>query len=169
MPPTRRQRKTPPAAGETTVAVVSPVRSGPILETEQARPEVIRLLAGGGTNRAIARQFGCNPASVGEFKFRHKEEIDRLREQLRAVAVEETGLWIADKVRRVEVLQDQADQLLTALDTATVDTMTELTNTLVRVLHEAAEQLGQLPSRPTVQLTQQIINYRFTGVDMGAL
>lgn len=139
------------------------------LETETARPEAIRMLAAGSTNRSVARLFGAHPSSVNEFKIRHAVEIEKLRDQLRAAAEEQDHLWIASKVQRVGVLQDRAEELMAAAETAGVESLPELTRTLVAVLHEVAEQLGQLPARPTVNVSQTVVNYTITGVDLEAL
>lgn len=173
--PAAHQRKSPPAAPPGGPAPEGARRAGvekapPThkLETDENRAEVIRLLAGGTTQRAIAQRFGCRPSSVGEFRNRHIGEINRLRGELQDAARAEDQLWIAHRIDRLGVLQDQLEELLEAVDNTGSEELPELTRTIVTVLHEAAEQLGQLPAR-SVQVANTIVNYRLGGVDLEQL
>jgi transposase-like protein len=141
----------------------------PVLtRTPEQRREVVRLVAGGGSNREIAARFDCAPSSVAHFRSRHAEEIQALRAKLAAAADAQENLWISHRLDRLGVLQDSAEQLIEAAETASESALPEITRTLVSVLHEAAEQLGQLPARTTINSTT-VVNYRIEGVDLEAL
>jgi hypothetical protein len=138
------------------------------LDTPTNRPKVIRALADGKTNRALADEYGCVPSAVSSFRARHGRSIAKLREELADAAAAEDGLWIASRLDRLGVLQDAVERLLEVADTADASALPELIRTKISALHEAAEQLGQLPSRMSAVSTT-VVNYRFDGVDLEAL
>lgn len=142
--------------------------------TPETFAEVVNMLASGMYPvPAIAKQYGVTRAAVYMFRTRHKREIDARRAELGDRFAEITGLWIASKEERIQALQDAAERierLLSATDEAEADTsyVAELTRTLAGIMHEVAEQLGQLPTRVQVQTTT-VINYEVVGVDMSAI
>lgn len=169
----RDQPRQPPAhATDTGETSAGPSEKSPprrVLEiSTKRRRDVIRALADGATNRAIAEKYGCNPSSVSAFRARHGRSIAALREDAEAAADAEDGLWIASRVDRLGVLQDAVERLLEVADRCDDDALPELVRTSISALHEAAEQLGQLPSRTMVASTT-VVNYRFDGVDLDAL
>lgn len=168
----RQPKDVPPAA-------VPPTGRAPARKVDQKPPvhrltsirgtsDACRRLAEGETNRAVAAAYGLQPSSVAKFKARNGAKIQALRAQLEKRAAEDDGLWIARRADRLAFLQDCCERLTVAIDAADDDALPELVRTSISALHEAAEQLGQLPSRTTVAATT-IVNYRFHGVDLEAL
>lgn len=129
--------------------------------------KVIRMLAEGRRVIDIAAEYGCDHSSVSRFKARNMVDVQRLQAQLEGAARDADGLWIADKLARVAVLQDQAERLQAQIDAAG-EPVPELERTLTSTLHEVAEQLGQLPAR-TVVASSTVVNYVFNGVELDAL
>lgn len=156
----------------------------------------------------VARKFEVTQQAVSLFADRHADAIDEKRRHLED---EYYGLWIADKRRRVAVLQQQAegaeDLMAMAMELAreaarrgvTVGEMLEgaeggegaagadlvkleteqdklaagaMTNYLKlqksqrEAMRNVAEELAQLPNRPTVSIQTERIEHVYVGVDM---
>ncbi len=129
---------------------------------------VIRRLADGDKIVDIAKDYGlADHSQVSRFRARHLARINAVRAELEQEAADRTGLWVADKVKRVAVLQDQAERILAQIEDAD-GPAPELERTLTATLHEVAEQLGQLPARTVVAATT-VVNYTFHGVELDKL
>jgi len=172
-PPRKDQRRTPPAATPLSGAppAAPEIHDGNTrkLETGPERvAEVRRKLAAGATNRMIAEEYDCNMSTVSGFRARHGAKIAQLRAELVEAAQAEDGLWIAHRVDRLGALQDMVERVIVVAAECGNDQLPEMVRTAIAGLHEAAEQLGQLPSRTQVNVGTQV-NYRLEGVDMEAL
>jgi hypothetical protein len=138
------------------------------LERAHIRDELVRLLAAGEIPRAkLAKRFGVAGSSVTEFAQRHVADIDRVRDKL---TDEFAGLWIAEKRARLVHLQDQVDRVLDLVEDpgeaarANVG-MAEIERVVQTALRNAAEELGQLPSRHTVQHEGGVsVRYELVGI-----
>ena len=108
------------------------------------RRELQRLLADGTEKRvALARRFGVSAAYITKFAKQYAREIDDIKRDLND---EFAGLWIASKVNRVLAYQADYAAALTS-DKATHH---EWIKCRALILHQVAEELGQLPPRTTV-------------------
>lgn len=171
-PRARRQPQTAPGAAPDTGAARARTRTQkapkPVLASIQATADACRMLAGGATNRTVAEHFDMDPSTVSKFRARNGAKIAELRQKLADAAAAEDGLWIASRIDRLGVLQDAVEQLFEVADRCADDALPELVRTTITALHEAAEQLGQLPSR-TVVASTTVVNYRFDGVELDQL
>lgn len=144
----------------------------------QATPEIVAevvdaLALGVTTPAQLSKQYGVTREAVYDFRKRHDAAIRARRAELGTAFAEATGLWIADREARMQELQTAAQRIIGLLENADAadadkSMVPELTRTLAGLLHEAAEQLGQLPQRLQVQVNQ-VINYTVHGVDMSKL
>lgn len=108
------------------------------------RRDLQRALADGTETRAaLARRFGVSGAYVTQFARQHAREIDDIKRDLDN---EFAGLWIASKVNRV--IAYQADFARTLTDAKA--SHHEWVKARAQILHQVAEELGQLPPRATV-------------------
>jgi len=155
-----------------------------------------QLAEGKITRTRLAEMYGVSIPSISSFAKKHAERIEALRQDAsRAVA----EIWIADKAARLTVLRDVIESLAAAAPRrGLVDRVTDLPwesegvdpielrdqvlreitedlpdekliKRLMEALKQAAEELGQLPTRMTVQTTGSTVNYNIEGVDMDAL
>ena len=195
----------------TTDIVRRPVGGGPgPLERPWNRVRVIADLAEGAMTQAeIGAKYGVTQGAVSQFLDRNRDEIESKRRHLND---QFHGLWIADKVARVGVLQQQAEgaEVLMAMalelvkeaarrgvrvgellegaegdgdgaagsDLVKLETEqdkvanTALTNYLKlqksqrEAMRNVAEELAQLPNRPTVQIQTERIEHVYVGIDM---
>lgn len=138
------------------------------LTAPEVAAELRRRLAAGETHQSLADHYGVDRSSITAFKIRNAATITQLRAQLQDAAAQVDGLWITGRVDRLALIQDVAERTLRELEDADVDRVPELTRTFLAAVHEAAEQLGQLPSRTQVNV-QTVVNYRFDGVDLEQL
>jgi hypothetical protein len=107
-----------------------------------------RALATGEKRRAqIAREFGVSAAYVTKFAKQYAFEIDQLKA---AINDQFAGLWIADKENRILALQAEYGRALSSTKTRDHH---EWIKARLQILHQAAEELGQLPPRTTVVVT----------------
>lgn len=141
--------------------------------TPETTAEVIDSLALGVTTPAeLSKRYGVTRAAVYDFRKRHDAAIRARRAELGSAFAEATGLWIADREARIQELQTAAERVIGLLQKADAaddpSYVAELSRTLSGLLHEAAEQLGQLPQRLAVQVNQ-LITYEVHGVDMSKL
>jgi hypothetical protein len=136
------------------------------LERAQVRIPLIQMLAVGTTSQVeLAARYGVTQGAISKFGTRHAAEIQSVREgvEMKVVAL---GLWIADKVTRVGVLQDDAERIDSWLDLITEDGPAAPDAALLRVKHAAlravAEELGQLTQKIDATTT---VRYELVGVD----
>ena len=114
------------------------------------------LAAGEVTRAALARKYGISRAAVTQFAKRHRAEIDAIKAQLDD---QFAGLWIARKENRLA--QYQADY--EASEQHDKSEHFEWIRVRTQIMHQAAEELGQLPPRAT--LTIMPVVHVLEGVD----
>lgn len=137
------------------------------------------MLLAGGSERQVAEFFGASPRGVVLFKQRHIGQLQAVK----AEAVEQVKhLWITDKVRRLEVLQEVTEMTLTELRefgitvveeietegviTRTRDYRGTMTRELRGLLKDAAIEEGQIvPAAPSKGgLTREVIIREYQGI-----
>jgi hypothetical protein len=111
------------------------------------------------TQNQLAEEYGVSKAAISMFKTRNLTAIERKRENL---ADEYCDLWIASKRNRLAELQAAAEKLAERPDARSAEV-------LAKLLKDAAEELGDLPTRPGVQINQASVTYRIEGVELGDL
>lgn len=125
------------------------------------RREIQRALADGTEKRAaIARRFGVTAGYITQFAKQYAREIDDIRRDLDN---EFAGLWIASKVNRV--IAYQADYARTLADPKS--THHEWVKARAQILHQVAEEMGQLPPRATLTIIP--VKHVVEGVDLEVL
>ncbi|MEU1554326.1 hypothetical protein ABZ517_16605 [Streptomyces scabiei] len=96
------------------------------------------------TQQQLADEYGVAKSSITEFKQRH---VDHIREVAQNLEDEFAGLWIAQKIDRLAEMQDMYED--TTLTPRQIETR-------LAALRHAAEELGQIPNRTTINLTQPV-------------
>lgn len=125
------------------------------------RREIQRALADGTEKRsAIARRFGVTAGYITQFAKQYAREIDDIKRDLDN---EFAGLWIASKVNRVIAYQN--DFAKTLLDPKA--SHHEWVKARAQILHQVAEELGQLPPRATLTIIP--VTHVVEGVDLEVL
>lgn len=147
----------------------NPTNSGryPLLRGH-TRWQVIRDLAAGMSLSETAEKYGVHRDSIINFKRAHMPDIEDLRKQ---VANESNGLWIASQFNRLAEYQQAFEDVDTAvaqiiefggnLGAAEMAFIKEKRG----ILRQAAEELGQLPSRNQVNVQGASVTYSFPGVN----
>lgn len=151
------------------------------------RMELLHGLVRGENTMALSRRLGIDRSAVTKFRKREAAAIEALSSEL---ANEFTGLWIVEKRNRIAEYQRDVEQINDLLaDSAAIraeyefddddevsavkitDTgATALMRTKARILRNVSEEMGQLPSRATVQVIQPVqVAYHVSGVDLGRL
>lgn len=139
------------------------------------RAIMVQLATGNKTQAAIAREYGCAESSLTEFKQRHADEIEAIREN----AMDEfTGIAIAQKAARLEAYEDILKKCMTPTPKMAGkeyvhdpskgnELVYEIdANAAVKVLRQVAEELGHLPSRIVLAGGLEVkTNYTLNGVD----
>jgi len=150
--------------------------------------EIIRLLAAEEISRSeIARRYDVSPAAVTLFAQRNEEEIAAVRADMNDAFA---GILIANKANRLEAYQELYEVATTPAPKlaangkvvqdiivdpetgeASVGTVMEVdVRAAAQVLKQAAEEMGQLPTRLQVQGGLDVTtNYRIEGVDPEAM
>lgn len=104
------------------------------------------------TQRELAALYDCAPSAIAQFKERHLPAILETRENL---GNEFAGLWIAQKLDRLaEMIELYEDTSLSSRDR----------ETKLAVLRHAAEELGQIPNKTTLDITAEV-KVRIEGLD----
>lgn len=104
------------------------------------------------TQQELAALYGCAQSSISEFKDRNMPAILEARLDL---GNEFTGLWIAQKLDRLAELEAMyEDGTISARDR----------ETKAMLLRHAAEELGQIPNKSTLDVTMDV-RVRIEGVD----
>jgi hypothetical protein len=154
----------------------------------RTRIALIRDLAEGKmTQRRLAAKYDCTQGGIAEFKARHKEEIEYLKDNLEDRMF---GLWIADKTARVAEYQADVEMIGAQLESAlagrlavsttdadgntTWERMEDLSDVIARYLrgkHRAlrsvAEERGELPSRLALHFEDSPqVHHVVVGVDV---
>lgn len=136
------------------------VRRSYPLERAWVRNKLIRELAEEKVTQVeLAERYGVTPVSIGNFKKRHWTEITDVRDDLDN---QFAGLWIAKKEARLAEYQDDVDRIGETLNH-------ELLKAKQIALRSAAEEMGQLPSRFSMQVNTAPVTYKINGVDLEKL
>lgn len=100
---------------------------------------IAELARGEKTQRVLATENGVTQSSIAEFRQRHADEIDEARSHL---SEEFEGLWIAQKLSRLVEMEELYTGGLSNRER----------ETRLAVLRAAAEELGQIPNRTTIDM-----------------
>jgi hypothetical protein len=167
-------RRVPPGAaplsGHTQIGNGVPRRPvGHVLTDPDTHAELVDALARGDESCGqLAARHGVTRSAIYLFRGRHAAAIDQRRDELGSRLADLTNLWLADKHARLRELEDIYDRIGGLFAVADLDTAPELARTMLSILHEAAEQLGQLPTRVQVQ-QNVVVRYELPGVDTDKL
>ncbi len=146
------------APEKTVEETAKPVRGH--LEKAPIKHRLIRDLALGELNGIeLAAKYHCSRPAISIFKRRHGIEIDQVRE---GILDEYSGVWVAKKVDRLRAYQDKAEQMLDGRSPRNAEV-------LVTILKAVAEELGDLPTRSQVNVTNQSVTYQVVGIDPDSL
>jgi hypothetical protein len=130
------------------------------LENGWAKAKLIRELAiAEKPQTQLAEEYGVGQSAIAMFKKRHMTEIEVARDNL---ADEFADLWIASKRNRLAEYQKAAEKLAEKPDARSAEV-------LAKLLKDVAEELGDLPTRPGVQINQANVTYQIEGVDLDNL
>lgn len=147
-----------PMQGSADLEVKAPTRK-PVkgaLERGWVSHRLIREIAlGDKTGKELAEQYGVSDTSISNFKKRHAMEIEEVRNNL---ADEYAGLWVAKKLGRISEYQKAAEKMIGNNSPRNAEV-------LVTILKAVAEELGQLPARTQVNITNEVTTYEIVGID----
>lgn len=125
------------------------------LERGWVKHRLIRELAlGERKNVELAAQYGVSPTSISNFKRRYGLEIEEVRN---ALADEYAGVWVAQKLARIQEYQQAAEKMASGSSPRNAEV-------LVTILKAVAEELGQLPARTNVQVNNETTVYQVVGI-----
>ena len=108
------------------------------------------------TGTELAEQYGVSPTSISLFKRRHALEIEEVRNNL---ADEYAGVWVAQKLNRIREYQAAAEKMAEGKSPRNAEV-------LVTILKAVAEELGQLPARTQVNISNETVTYEIVGVSV---
>jgi len=127
------------------------------LERGWVKHRLIRDFAlGEKTGIQLSEQYGVSRNSITEFKKRHSMEIEEVRNNL---ADEYAGVWVAQKLDRIREYQVAAEKMASGNSARSQEV-------LVNILKAVSEELGQLPARTQVNVSNQNVTYEIVGVDV---
>lgn len=140
------------------------------------RRQIVRELAlGEMTQQALADKYGVVQSAIAAFKQRHADEIEAVRQN---ADDEFAGILIAQKAARLASLAEIHEKAMqptpkitnkgtVAIDPRDGEIIQEFDGRLAaQVLKQAAEEMGQLPTRLEVKGDMQTTTtYRIEGVD----
>jgi len=127
------------------------------LERGWVKHRLIRDMAlGEKTQRALAAQYGVSQTSISAFKKRYILEIEEVRNNL---ADEYAGVWVAQKMARIQEYQQAAEKMASGTSPRNAEV-------LVSILKAVAEELGQLPARTQVNVSSEQTVYQVVGVSV---
>lgn len=134
------------------------------LEKPWNRAKLIRQLATNAkTQTALAKDYGVAQPTIATFKKRHKTEIEEVQNALADQVIEPyADLWIADKRNRLSALQELAEKLEELKVTARNAEVT------IKIFREVADQLGDIPSKSTVDVNTNV-KYEIVGINVDNL
>lgn len=154
------QRSTELAIVDEQGATVVVKRTRRNLEMPWNKSKLIAELAmGQKSQQQLAVDYGCTRSAIAMFKQRHLSAIEERAEQTTDDFVD---LWIADKRGRLATLQQAAEKLAEKPDARSAEV-------LAKLLKDAAEELGDLPTRAGVQVALGVVKYEVAGIDLSAL
>lgn len=144
-----------------------------------------RVAQGDASDRELGRQLGVNKSSITKFRNRNQAEIEDVRLEL---ADRLDSLWVADKVNRLAEIQQDIEDLNTLisktfdppepgpldpgpeLEPGIPDSVVGWIRAKQVALRNAAEELGQIPNRVTMNMAGGVqVSYRIEGVDLDAV
>jgi hypothetical protein len=127
------------------------------LERGWVKHRLIRDFAlGEKSGRELAEQYGCSVTSISAFKKRHSMEIEEVRNNL---ADQYAGVWVAKKIERIREYQNAAEKMASGHSPRNQEV-------LVSILKAVAEELGDLPARTQVNISQENVTYEIVGVSV---
>lgn len=127
------------------------------LERGWVKHRLIRDFAlGEKTGAELAAQYGVSQTSISAFKKRHAFEIEEVRNNL---ADEYAGVWVAQKLARIQEYQQAAEKMALGNSPRNAEV-------LVTILKAVAEELGQLPARTQVNISNENVTYEIVGVSV---
>lgn len=127
------------------------------LERGWVKHRLVRDFAlGEKTGAQLAEQYGVSQTSISAFKKRHSLEIEEVRNNL---ADEYAGVWVANKLARIQEYQQAAEKMASGHSPRNAEV-------LVTILKAVAEELGQLPARTNINVSQENVTYEIVGVSV---
>ena len=125
------------------------------LERGWVKHRLIRDFAlGEKTQKELAAQYGVSQTSISQFKRRHALEVEEVRNNL---ADEYAGVWVAQKLARIQEYQQAAEKMASGTSPRNAEV-------LVTILKAVAEELGQLPARTQVNVSNETTVYQVVGI-----
>lgn len=112
---------------------------------------ITELARGEKSQSQLAAENGVAQSSISEFRSRHLDEIEEAQQHLED---EFNGVWIAQKLNRLIEQQALYED----------DVPSRERETRLAVLRAAAEELGQIPNRTTINL-EQPVRVEITGLE----
>lgn len=127
------------------------------LERGWVKHRLIRDFAlGEHTGRDLAVIYGCSVTSISQFKKRYALEIEEVRNNL---ADQYAGVWVARKMDRIREYQQAAEKMASGSSPRNAEV-------LVSILKAVAEELGDLPARTQVNISQENTVYEIVGLSV---
>lgn len=127
------------------------------LERGWVKHRLVRDFALGEKNqKELAQIYGVSQTSISQFKRRHALEIEEVRNNL---ADQYAGVWVAKKIERIREYQNAAEKMASG-DSARSQEV------LVSILKAVAEELGDLPARTQVNISNENVTYEIVGVSV---
>jgi hypothetical protein len=139
------------------------------------RAIMVQLATGNKTQAQISREYACSEVAISQFKKRHADEIEAIRENH---LDQFTGIAIAQKAARLQAYEEILEKCLTPTPKMTGkeyvhdpkngnELVYEIdANAAIKVLRGVAEELGHLPSRIVLAGGLEVkTNYTLNGVD----
>jgi predicted transcriptional regulator len=110
----------------------------------------------------LAEEYGVTQGAISQFATRHASEVAEVKADIEN---EFAGLWIADKKQRIAEYAAEIE-LIDEARGGTVRNMrdVELSKLKAAVMRAVADELGQIPARMSVSVTQRV-TYTIEGVD----
>jgi hypothetical protein len=104
----------------------------------------------------LAEMYGVSGASITNFKKRHLYEIEEVRNNL---ADEYAGVWVAQKMERIRAYQQKVEEMLEGRTPRHAEV-------LMGLLKGVAEELGDLPARTQVNVSNETVTYQVVGIPL---
>lgn len=115
------------------------------------------------TQGQLAKEYGVTQQTIYSFNRRYKEDILAVREKRDN---EMTGLWVADKQRRIAEYETDITVLNEAMDGLPI---TDFMMRKHAALRAVAEELGQIPNKAQGIEAKVTVNHQINGVDVDNL
>jgi hypothetical protein len=125
------------------------------LERGWVKHRLIRDFAlGEKSGKELGEIYGCSQTSISQFKKRHALEIEEVRNNL---ADQYAGVWVAKKLERIREYQNAAEKMASGASARNQEV-------LVSILKAVAEELGDLPARTQVNVSNETTVYQVIGI-----